>query len=324
MLSLDNILFAVCQPFHSFFANLFICANLKSMIMVDSSALPADDILFTVPTYDIPFATMPSQMVPPTKPPLTDASHMRILEQTLEVESRKATFTCGGSIPIILEPRTTSSGELTPRTSKKVEDQCIVTRPLSLRFSQAGAGTMITFPPTDPEHADLSYLISHGSPATFGRGGDDVYDEQYRKAVAMNSSDFMTDFCPYKTGIVDVVTQLLLPGVIPQRPLGNNARTGDDSHARQKLFEERMLKRGVRAELYKLNVYSGPSGLFKPHVDTPRSSQQIGSLVVSLPSAFDGGQLAVRHQGIEMVHDWSSNPEASEPAIKWAAFYSDC
>lgn len=68
-------------------------------------------------------------------------------------------------------------------------------------------------------------------------------------------------------------------------------------------------------------VYSGPSGLFRVHVDTPRSANQIGSLVVCLPSRFGGGNLLVRHQGQEIDFDWSSN---SNSTIQWAAFYSDC
>jgi hypothetical protein len=67
------------------------------------------------------------------------------------------------------------------------------------------------------------------------------------------------------------------------------------------------MSRGIRAELYKLNVYSGPSGHFKPHVDTPRSGMQVGSLVVCLPVAFQGGPLAVRHSGREVVYKWAAN-----------------
>ena len=53
-------------------------------------------------------------------------------------------------------------------------------------------------------------------------------------------------------------------------------------------MQKRIRQRGIRAELYKLNVYSGPSGMFKAHVDTPRSDDQVGSLVVALPVAFEG------------------------------------
>lgn len=68
-------------------------------------------------------------------------------------------------------------------------------------------------------------------------------------------------------------------------------------------------------------IYSGPSGLFRAHVDTPRSDIQVGSLVVCLPSPFKGGNLIIRHHGREVGYDWSYE---SASAIQWAAFYSDC
>jgi hypothetical protein len=48
--------------------------------------------------------------------------------------------------------------------------------------------------------------------------------------------------------------------------------------------------------------------------------------VVSLPCDHEGGQLAVRNAGNEVVFDWSKSANATdtEPCIKWAAFYSDC
>ncbi|KAF7527554.1 hypothetical protein PCG10_002517 [Penicillium crustosum] len=79
--------------------------------------------------------------------------------------------------------------------------------------------------------------------------------------------------------------------------------------------------RKLSAELYNLNVYSGPSGHFRQHVDTPRSQSQIGSLVVCLPAPFQGGNLIVQNEGKQVVFDWSHQ---SASAIQWAAFYSDC
>ena len=66
----------------------------------------------------------------------------------------------------------------------------------------------------------------------------------------------------------------------------------------------------VRAELYKLNIYSGPGGHFKSHVDTPRSSEMFGSLVVCLPTQFTGGELVTRHKGKEIRFDWSYTPQS--------------
>jgi hypothetical protein len=76
-----------------------------------------------------------------------------------------------------------------------------------------------------------------------------------------------------------------------------------------------------RPLLTKWQVYSGPSGRFRPHVDTPRSATHFGSLVVCLPHPHQGGQLRISHKGVEKVWDWSSQKAES---ISWAAFYSDC
>ncbi|KAJ5786982.1 hypothetical protein N7457_001972 [Penicillium paradoxum] len=84
----------------------------------------------------------------------------------------------------------------------------------------------------------------------------------------------------------------------------------------------------LTAGLYKLNlclsrisaVYSGPSGLFRKHVDTPCPTTQIVSLVVCLPSSFKGGRGIIQHEGREVKFDWSSHG-ASE--IQWVAFHSD-
>jgi len=70
-------------------------------------------------------------------------------------------------------------------------------------------------------------------------------------------------------------------------------------------------------------IYSGPSGRFHPHVDTPRGEGQFGSLVVCLPSPHSGGELLVRHEGTTVEYNWST-ANASTNCIQWAAFYSDC
>lgn len=80
--------------------------------------------------------------------------------------------------------------------------------------------------------------------------------------------------------------------------------------------------RGVHTELYKLNIYSGPSGRFKSHVDTPRGMTQFGSLVVCLPHEHKSGNLVVRHGSQNMDFDFAS--QSHVPVVQWAAFYSNC
>ena len=94
----------------------------------------------------------------------------------------------------------------------------------------------------------------------------------------------------------------------------------------------------MRAELHKVNVY-GPGGFFRRHKDTPRGSACFGSLVVTLPVPFEGGQLVCRHMGKRMAfplnrgfhlkYAWGPDREAKlrahvPPAeLQWAAFFGD-
>ncbi|KAI4660751.1 uncharacterized protein J4E79_005319 [Alternaria viburni] len=171
--------------------------------------------------------------------------------------------------------------------------------PITIRWDSSTATEKLTLPlQVDSKGTvdkSLAKLLEGTEPAGFGYKGKDIIDESYRKASKLDTSAFSTNFCPYETGIIDVVAQALLP------------LSPDQSQ-------------GVRAELYKLNVYGAPSGLFKPHVDTPRSEMQFGSLVVCLPCAHEGGQLVVRHKGHTTTFDWSGDANVAQ----WAAFYSDC
>lgn len=165
--------------------------------------------------------------------------HVYALSRGLAAEERKATFACGGKLP------------LDPAQNDNV----------TIRFGPHGTGSKLSLPYKTADPA-FQQLITNCDPASFGLGGKDVFDETYRKAEKLDTDDFCTDFCPYTLGLVNIVNQLLVPSINE--------------------------KRSVRAELYKLNVYSGLSGKFKAHVDTPRSEMQVGSLVVCLPSPFAG------------------------------------
>ncbi|KAI5360171.1 putative prolyl 4-hydroxylase alpha subunit, Fe(2+) 2OG dioxygenase domain-containing protein [Septoria linicola] len=191
------------------------------------------------------------------------------LKQSLSTHARSATFACGGSLPI--------KADTTIKTD------------VATNGDKPG-------PAPVPNSDAFKALLAACQPASFGRGGEEVMDEDYRKAGKLDRSSFATTFCPYETGIIDIVTQLLL------------TQTKQSKH-----------ERSLRAELYKLNIYSAPSGKFMAHVDTPRSESQLGSLVVSLPVNHLGGELVVRNAGNEVTFDWSEFQD-----LNWAAFYSDC
>ncbi|KAK4496222.1 hypothetical protein PRZ48_012202 [Zasmidium cellare] len=240
------------------------------------------------------------------------------IQRALRSEAKNATFAVGGHIPINTGGETGLEVDADEKTSSRTARTA---EPVQIRFGESGKGVTLTLP-TEKKHSntpspsfeqtdgrsgvshELQQLLKACAPATFGRNGDEVHDEAYRKAGKLDTTAFTTSFCPYQLGIMDVVQQVLMPY--------NWIRKGN---------------LGIRAELYKLNAYSGPSGLFKPHVDTPRDETQIGSLVIGLPVEHQGGQLAVRHtlEGFrqEVVFDWSQTSE-DPPVVHWAAFYSDC
>ncbi|KAK5170395.1 uncharacterized protein LTR77_004982 [Saxophila tyrrhenica] len=258
---------------------------------------------------------------------------LRDLGSSLETHARSATFACGGSLSFKklkdgqdeeaheAHTVTATPGENEATAAKTAESstksdaqqpakknsntpRANLTKDIQICFGESSKCITVTFSRHGVSAEDLQQLVLACQPAPFGRGGEEVLDEGYRKAGKLDADAFTTSFCPYQAGIVDVIAQLLVP------------QTAQGKHTRS-----------IKAELYKLNVYSAPAGKFKAHVDTPRSKNQIGSLVVSLPALHKGGELAVRNAGKEMIFDWSSSAKsqtAAKAKVKWAAFYSDC
>jgi alkylated DNA repair dioxygenase AlkB len=70
----------------------------------------------------------------------------------------------------------------------------------------------------------------------------------------------------------------------------------------------------IRAELYKFLIYE-KGDKFKAHKDTIRSTNHIGSLVVSLPSFYEGGHFALRHQNSENLFQYSLSSETEKKKL---------
>ncbi|KAL1959356.1 hypothetical protein VTO42DRAFT_2159 [Malbranchea cinnamomea] len=257
---------------------------------------------------------------------------LKDLRSSIEGEQATAMFACGGSIAITMnaeqnrnqnEKDVTIKDKEMGKKEKNIEhggqedgddsqlkDAALLPRespPIQIFWSSPdGRVQKIWLPCPNEDQArttsTIDTLVNDCSPATFGRGDKDVLDTNYRHAGKLDPVNFCTSFHPADFGILDMIEQTLLPSV--SSPEDNELQF-----------------RRVRAELYKLNIYSGPSGLFRAHVDTPRSDSQFGSLVVCLPSHFKGGNLEIRHNGQVVDFDWS---DLSSSHIQWAAFYGDC
>jgi hypothetical protein len=225
----------------------------------------------------------------PTSQPPSDSSPLEGLlsavSSALDKRAGKDIFAIGGSVGDDGDSSSASGNSITIRWDNKEQGH---SRTLKLPLND------------DPVAQDaFNTMLADCQPATFGVGSQEVLDEEYRKAGKMNTEDFCTNFNPYEHGIIDTINQVLVQAsVTDARGLG------------------------VKAELYKLNassmrlilcalteilqVYSGPSGKFKPHVDTPRSDRQMGSLVVSLP---------VKHKG--MMHNPAAFPLLKLTDMRW-------
>ncbi|XP_028404726.1 uncharacterized protein LOC114527259 isoform X2 [Dendronephthya gigantea] len=77
----------------------------------------------------------------------------------------------------------------------------------------------------------------------------------------------------------------------------------------------------VQLYLYKLLLYE-KGGHFKPHRDTEKEKGMFATMIIQLPSLFEGGKLIVRHQG--KMREVNFDGEESLYCCKYAAHYSDC
>jgi hypothetical protein len=73
----------------------------------------------------------------------------------------------------------------------------------------------------------------------------------------------------------------------------------------------------LKAELHAMLVYE-PGQFFLPHQDSEKADEMVGTLVVTLPSTFQGGALVVEHQGEKATY------RGSKKFLSFVAFYADC
>ncbi|WYZ36834.1 hypothetical protein EsH8_II_000340 [Colletotrichum jinshuiense] len=138
----------------------------------------------------------------------------------------KAIFTIGGKLNIA------DSSPKEPATSS-IEAGAI--KPLVIRWDTGNQnhGRRLTLPVQDDKVSQVGFgqLLQDCQPATFGRHDQEVFDETYRKAAKLNDGSFCTNFNPYEHGIINTVVQAL----------AHDDNSSDTN-------------RGIRAELYSLNV----------------------------------------------------------------------
>ncbi|KAG6360927.1 hypothetical protein INS49_011995 [Diaporthe citri] len=151
------------------------------------------------------------------------------------------------------------------------------------------AGSLIPLPLVT---RDADTIKSKCEQAPFGRGDDTVVDESVRKTWQLDSSLFRCSN-PAWSAFLDTVLQETV----------------------QKLG----MPKGTRAVPWKLLLYEEGS-FFRPHKDSEKAPGMIGTLVISLPSKHEGGQVHLSHGNRRHIFATSNFSSFDLTGLAW---YSD-
>jgi hypothetical protein len=137
------------------------------------------------------------------------------LREAIDAKSHNAYYACGGSIPIVQPGGSANEGDDNVQDGISYATTC---PPIALRWDPVDKTTLavdtkLIFPLEESTKANVDQLVQDTIPASFGRDGDEVYDETYRKASKLDPFAFASTVNPYDLGIVDAITQVLLPSV---------------------------------------------------------------------------------------------------------------
>ncbi len=155
---------------------------------------------------------------------------------------------------------------------------------LSLRVEGFG---QVRFPVTPAKARKLAGL---GQPARFGRGEETLTDPDVRDTWEIPRHLVRAEWN-------DAALKNILSTVKEELGLPNAAE--------------------LAADLHSLLVYE-PMQFFLAHQDSEKDDSMVGTLVVTLPSSYAGGELMVGHN-----EEWKAY-RGSKTALSLVAFYADC
>ena len=150
----------------------------------------------------------------------------------------------------------------------------------------------IGLPINDTQAKELIH-VCHQAP--YGKGEETLVDTGVRRVWALDPDHFKLSNPQWTHFIEDRVKYI-------QKQLGLEAQN-------------------LESHLYQLLLYE-PGSFFLSHQDGEKLDGMVATLVVILPSIYEGGELIVRHGGKEETLDFSGPESAFN--IHAAAFYSDC
>ena len=145
----------------------------------------------------------------------------------------------------------------------------------------------VKFPVTP---AKARKLLGLGQPARFGRGEETLTDPEVRDTweIPKHLIRAEWDGAALKDVLSTVKEELGLPNAA-----------------------------GLTADLHSFLIYE-PNQFFLAHQDSEKDDSMVGTLVVTLPSSYAGGELMVGHN-----EEWKAY-RGSKTALSLVAFYADC
>ena len=163
-----------------------------------------------------------------------------------------------------------------------------VAPPDDLHIEVKGVGAL-RFPVPDEQARALCEI---GRPARYGRGELTLLDRRVRDTWEIPSSRVRIDKRRWNRTLLPILDVL-------------RDDLGLPSACR------------LEAELHAMLVYARGQ-FFRPHKDSEKHDEMIGTLVVTLPAPFTGGGLVVEHEGQRVTY------RGSKGALSFVAFYADC
>ncbi|KAG0700949.1 hypothetical protein DFH29DRAFT_1080375 [Suillus ampliporus] len=175
--------------------------------------------------------------------------------------------------------------------------------------------SFVLYPPVDS--ADLKLLVNredagtwmnpnvgalqkHATPSPFGRGEETVMDPSYRHGTELKA---------------DELTLTL------QRH-GSNDYARIVNNIQDELSTAMFVGKKVVLKLYKLAIY-GEGGHFDWHRDSTHSDAHHGTVLIALNTEWEGGELLLRHRGIEATVDMHPTKLDNSLRPVVVAFYTD-
>src|SRR5207248_10382586 len=122
-------------------------------------------------------------------------------------------------------------------------------------------------------------LKKHCEEAPYGKGEETLVDTSVRRVWRLTPEHFSLTNPDWEPFLQQTVHKV-------QEELG---------------LEEQKLE----SHLYDLLLYE-PGSFFLPHRDGEKLDRMVATLVIVLPSSFQGGELVVRHEGQEKTIDFGS------------------